>query len=97
MDRLSTWSPQLRERAARHIAAFKGFRHLLDGDYRVLSVADDPLLSDWDAWEFSDPASGEAVLVAFRLRSAEARRRFDGTRAWDVELPYEGAGTWHVR
>ena len=96
MDRLSTWTPQLRERAARHIAAFKRFRHLLDGDYRVLSTADDALLSDWDAWEFSNPETGDALLVAFRLRSPESRRRFRGAREWKVEIPLEGAGTWYA-
>jgi alpha-galactosidase len=91
MELLSTWSPQLRERAAGHIATFKQIRHLLAGDY--VRFADDPNapLRGWEAWEFTDPDGDDGVLIAMRLASPEARRSFHGRYEWDVELPPGGA------
>ena len=95
MDRPCTWSPALRERARRHIDAFKGYRHLLDSRYRILANGDRPPLRSWDAWEFSDEATGEAVLIAFRQRAPEAVRELAGARRWSVQLPQNGAGAWY--
>lgn len=98
MDQLRLWSPELRDQARRHIAAFKAIRHLHDGVYvrfgDGLEAGAAPL-SHWEAWELSDPATGEAALVALRLNSPEATRTFTGRHTWTVSLPPGGATVEH--
>jgi alpha-galactosidase len=97
MERLSLWSPQLRQRAAGHIATFKEIRHLLGGDYIRFADSGDVPLGEWEAWEFSDPETGEAALVALRLNSPDEERTFEGRHSWTVSLPLGGATVEHRR
>src|SRR5262249_14097521 len=91
MEPFAEWSASVREQAARQVVRFKKIRHLLDGDVRVFR--DDPTVPNrgWEAWEFSDPASGQAALFSFRQESSDEHRSFDGRRHWDVNLPKRGA------
>src|SRR5262249_57622044 len=78
-------------RGAGEVVGFKKIRHLVDGDVRVFR--DDPTVPNrgWEAWEFSDPASGQAALFSFRQESSDEHRSFDGRQHWDVNLPKRGA------
>jgi len=91
MEPFARWSAPVREQAAREVARFKEIRHLLDGDVRILR--DDPTRPNrgWEAWEFSDAASGEATLFAFRQDSSAQHRAFDALHHWEVDLPERGA------
>ena len=91
MEPFARWSASVREQAAREVARFKEIRHLLDGDVRIFR--DDPTLPNrgWEAWEFSDAASGEAALFSFRQDSSDQHRSFDAQHHWDVDLPKRGA------
>jgi alpha-galactosidase len=97
MEPFASWSTPLREQAAREVAHFKEIRHLLDGDVTIFR--DDPNVPNrgWEAWEFSDEASGEAALFAFRQNSSEQHRSFDAEHHWDVDLPEGGATVLHTR
>jgi hypothetical protein len=91
MEPFARWSASVRGQAAREVARFKEIRHLLDGDVRIFR--DDPTLPNrgWEAWEFSDAASGEAALFSFRQDSSDQHRSFDAQHHWDVDLPKRGA------
>lgn len=88
MERLSEWPKSLREQAARHVATFKQLRHLLDGEYLWLRSEE---LFGWEACELSDPVTGEAALLALRLRSHESTHTFVGAHTWTLELPEGGS------
>ncbi len=60
-----------KDRVRHEIAVYKKIRHLLDKDYYAL-LPQTIELSQWVAWEFVDPAAGEAVVIA--LRPAESPR-----------------------
>jgi alpha-galactosidase len=91
MEPFARWSAPVREQAAREVARFKDVRHLLDSDVRILR--DDPTRPNrgWEAWEFSDAATGEAALFSFRQDSTDQHRSFDAQHHWDVDLPKRGA------
>ena len=91
MEPFARWSTALREQAAREVTRFKEIRHLLDGDVTIFR--DDPTLPNrgWEAWEFSDPASGEAALFSFRQDAPDQHHAFDAEHHWDVDLPPGGA------
>jgi alpha-galactosidase len=91
MEPFAQWSASVREQAARQVVRFKEIRHLLDGDVKIFR--DDPTVPNrgWEAWEFSDAASGEAALFSFRQESSDEHRSFDGRHHWDVDLPKRGA------
>jgi alpha-galactosidase len=91
MERFAGWPASVRAQAARQVARFKEVRHLLDSDVKILR--DDPTLPNrgWEAWEFSDAATGEAALFSFRQDSSDERRSFDARHHWDVDLPKRGA------
>jgi hypothetical protein len=91
MEPFAQWSASVRAQAARQVVRFKEIRHLLDGDVRILR--DDATVPNrgWEAWEFSDAASGEAALFSFRQESSDEHRSFDGRHHWDVDLPKRGA------
>jgi alpha-galactosidase len=91
MEPFARWSTSIRDQAAREVARFKEIRHLLDGDVSV--IRDDPTVPNrgWEAWEFSDAASGEAALFSFRQDSSNEHRSFNGQHHWDVDLPKRGA------
>lgn len=98
MEQLRLWSPELRAKARDHVSRFKAIRHLLDGDYvRFADGAEAGVvpLSRWEAWEFSDPATGEAALLALRLNSPDETRTFTGRHTWTVALPPGGATVEH--
>jgi hypothetical protein len=95
MELLAEWPPAVRERAARHIATFKSVRHLLAGDFRRFADCAEVPHQRWEAWELSDPATGEAALFALRLRSPDDMRVFHGAKRWEVTLPPEGAAVLH--
>jgi hypothetical protein len=91
MEPFAEWAPSVRDQAARQVERFKEIRHLLDGEVRIFR--DDPTMPNrgWEAWEFSDAASGEAALFSFRQKSSEEHRSFHGQHEWDVDLPERGA------
>jgi alpha-galactosidase len=91
MEPFAQWPASLRDQAARAVARFKEIRHLLDGTVTVFR--DDPATPNrgWEAWEFSDPASGHAALFAFRQRSPNEHHSFRARHYWDVHLPKRGA------
>jgi hypothetical protein len=91
MEPFARWSASVRAQAAREVVRFKKIRHLLDGDVTIFR--DDPTrpTDGWEAWEFSDAASGEAALFAFRQGSSDEHRTFDAEHHWDVDLPEGGA------
>lgn len=94
-DKLRLWPATKRAEAAAWIARYRQIRHLLDRDLTLLSsrpsAGSNNPLHQWIAWEFADRVSGEAVLMAFRQRSAMPRVHFAGFYAWDVELDEGGA------
>jgi hypothetical protein len=91
MEPFAQWPALVREQAARAIARFKEIRHLLDGTFTL--IRDDPTIPNrgWEAWEFSDPASGEAALFAFRQKSPNQRHSYHVRHHWHVDLPKRGA------
>jgi alpha-galactosidase len=91
MEPFAQWPTSVRQQAARAVTRFKEIRHLLDGDFRVLR--DDPAIPNrgWEAWEYSDPASGQAALFAFRQRSPDEHHTFRARHHWDIDLPRRGA------
>ena len=91
MEPFAQWPASVREQAARAVSRYKEIRHLLDGSVRVLR--DDLVVPNrgWEAWEFSDPASGHAALFAFRQKSPDAHHAFRARHHWDVDLPKRGA------
>lgn len=93
MEMLAEWPDAVRERARRHIAIFKEIRHLLDGDIRRFRDRPEVPFAGWDALELSDPTTGEAALIALRLRSPESTRTFTGTRSWTVTIDDLGGAT----
>jgi alpha-galactosidase len=91
MEPFAQWPASVREQAARAITRFKEIRHLLDGTVRVFR--DDPAMPNrgWEAWEFSDAASGHAALFAFRQLSPREHHSFRARHHWDLHLPKRGA------
>ena len=73
-DNLVQWSPGHRERARKHFAIYKQVRHLLWGDFYPLFPLPSSL-DAWDGWQYHDPATGEGLLVVFRLRADDGVRR----------------------
>ena len=73
-DNLVQWSPGHRERARKHFAVYKQVRHLLWGDFYPLFPLPSSL-DAWDGWQYHDPATGEGLLVVFRLRADDGARR----------------------
>jgi hypothetical protein len=91
MEPFAQWSAPVRQQAAREVARFKDIRHLLDGNVRIFRDDGTNPARGWEAWEFSDPDSGEAALFSFRQQSSDEHRSFDGQHHWDVDLPERGA------
>src|SRR5262249_47708103 len=91
MEPFAQWPASVREQAARAVTRFKEIRPLLDGTFTLLR--DDPDIPNrgWEAWEFSDAASGHAALFAFRQRSPNEHHSFHGRHHWDIDLPKRGA------
>ena len=91
MEPFARWPASVREQAARAVTRFKEIRHLLDGSVRVFR--DDLAVPNrgWEAWEFSDPASGHAALFAFRQKSPDEHHAFHARHHWDIDLPKRGA------
>jgi alpha-galactosidase len=87
MQPFASWSTSVRKQAAREVMRFKEIRHLLDGDVTILRDDATRPNRGWEAWEFSDAASGEAALFAFRQDSSDQHRSFDAQNHWDVDLP----------
>ena len=72
-ERVSLYSPEMRNALKRNIAAYKTYRHLLDQDvYHVIppSIAAD----QWDAVAFCKRDGQQAALLVFRSGSKEATR-----------------------
>ena len=64
---IADWSKPHARKVRKYVDGFKTFRHLLMKDFHALrpyprSVA------DWDIVEFVDPATTEAVVLAYRVR-----------------------------
>jgi alpha-galactosidase len=91
MEPFAQWPVSVREQAARAVTRFKEIRHLLDGTFTL--IRDDPTIPNrgWEAWEFSDAATGDAALFAFRQKSPTARRSLHARHHWHVDLPERGA------
>jgi alpha-galactosidase len=91
MEPFARWPTSVRDQAARAVTRYKEIRHLLDGSVRVLR--DDQAVPNrgWEAWEFSDPASGHAALFAFRQKSPDEHHVFHARHHWDIDLPKRGA------
>jgi hypothetical protein len=91
MEPFARWPASVRDQAAGAIARFKEIRHLLDGTFTLFRDDATAPNRGWEAWEFSDPTSGEAALFAFRQRSPEQLRSFRARHHWHVDLPRRGA------
>jgi hypothetical protein len=58
-------------RVRRYLEGYRTYRHLLTKDfYRLSPVPRDE--GDWDVVQFADPATGEAVILAFRVRGHQS-------------------------
>jgi hypothetical protein len=91
MEPFARWPASVRAQAARAVTRFKDVRHLLDGSVRVLRDDADLPNRGWEAWEFSDPATGHAALFAFRQQSPDGHHAFRARHHWVVDLPARGA------
>jgi len=71
-ERISSWRPDVVEAARRNIAAFKRYRHLLNGDVYHLTpqcalyVPDQGDTDQWDILEYAKKDGSEAVAFLFR-------------------------------
>jgi hypothetical protein len=83
---ISNWSEAQRDRVKLYLDGFRTFRHLLMKNFH-------PLLpyprsqEDWDAAEFVDPRSGEAVILAFRVAGQDSLQSLKAKRL-KPELSY---------
>ena len=64
---ISEWSDGQIAMVRRHLDAFRSYRHLLSGDFHRLSPIPRSA-GDWDVVQFLDPGTGEALVLAFRMR-----------------------------
>lgn len=72
-ERVSLYSPEMRDALKRNITNYKRYRHLLKEDvYHVLPPSTDK--DQWDAIEFCKRDGSEAVLIVFRSGSADSSR-----------------------
>jgi hypothetical protein len=91
MEPFAEWPASVREQAARAVAGFKEIRHLLDGTFTLFRDDSTSPNRGWEAWEFSDAASGHAALFVFRQGSPKQHHAFHGRNHWAVDLPKRGA------
>jgi alpha-galactosidase len=91
---IANWTEKQRDRVLRYLNGFKSYRHLLMKDFYALSPyprSD----ADWDVVEYVDPASGEAVILAYRFKGEEDSRQIRPKRlfantAYDILDPFSG-------
>ncbi|MFQ5808142.1 MAG: glycoside hydrolase family 36 protein [Armatimonadota bacterium] len=64
---IANWSERQTRRVRKHLDGYRTFRHLLTKDFHALSpYPRSP--ADWDVVQFLDPDTGEAVILAYRVR-----------------------------
>jgi hypothetical protein len=89
---IASWPARQVRRVARHLDAYRSYRHLLMKDFhRLTPYPRDP--GDWDAVEFIDPGTTETVLLAYRMRGGESSRtirplRLDPARTYEITDPF---------
>ncbi|MGH2371073.1 MAG: alpha-galactosidase, partial [Chloroflexota bacterium] len=92
---IARWSPAQVERVRRYLDGYRSYRHTLMGDFYRLT--DYPRhASDWDVVQFHDRPSGEAVVLAYRLRGTQQTqtvfpKRLDPHTTYVVVDPFSGA------
>jgi alpha-galactosidase len=71
---IANWTEGQAAQVKRYLDGYRTFRHLLMQDFYPLAPypRDE---TDWDVAEFADPATGEAVVLAFRVRGEDGRQR----------------------
>jgi hypothetical protein len=68
---IASWGPRQVRRVRRYLEGYRAYRHLLTKDfYRLSPVPRDD--TGWDAVQFVDPATGEAVILAYRVRGHQS-------------------------
>ena len=84
---IADWSRPHARKVRKHVDAFKTFRHLLMKDFHALTpYPRSP--ADWDVVEFVDPATGEAVVLAYHVCGGAGARTLPLT-ALAAEKTYE--------
>ena len=92
---ISHWSEKQKKFVKRYLDAFKTYRHLLMKDFhRLTPYPRTP--DDWDVVEFLDPATGEAVVLGYRVEGPDTTRvvkpvRLDAEKTYRVVDPFTGA------
>jgi hypothetical protein len=70
---IASWTPRQVRRVRRYLEGHRTYRHLLTKDfYRLSPIPRDD--GDWDVVQFADPATGEAVILAYRVRGQRSSR-----------------------
>ncbi|MBI3970478.1 MAG: alpha-galactosidase [Chloroflexi bacterium] len=84
---IAQWSARHTEGVCRYLDGYRRFRHLLMEEFRPLTeYPRSP--ADWDAVEFVDRTSGEAVVLAYRVRG-EQESKTVYPQGLDPEATYE--------
>lgn len=89
---IASWTGEEADFVKRHIDGFKTYRHLLMKHFHALAPYP-RAEADWDAVEFVDPETGEAVILAYRVRGAAGSlrvfpRRLSAESAYEITDPF---------
>ena len=91
---IANWSKRQVQRVRRHLDGFRTYRHLLMKDFHPLTPYP-RTPGDWDVVEFVDPQTGEAVVMAYRVRGEERTRavrvkRLTPDATYEIVDPFSG-------
>jgi alpha-galactosidase len=92
---IANWTRKQSRLVKRYLDGFKTYRHLLMKDFYALT-AYPRTEADWDAVQFVDPATGEAVILAFRVRGDRSTMKIV-PKALAAERTYELADPLSAR
>jgi len=89
---IANWSRRQTRRVRKHLDGMRSYRHLLMKDFFALTPQP-RAPADWDVVQFLDPATAEAVILAYRVRGDERVRtvrpvRLDPARMYEIADPF---------
>ncbi len=92
---IAKWSRRQTRLVRKYLDGYRSFRHLLMKDFYALTPYPRSA-DDWDVVEFLDPTTGEAVIMAYRMRGDERIRtvtpkRLNPAKTYEVVDPFSTA------